>query len=166
MTDIAIRCERLSKRYEMGERESYNALRDVITDAAAVPFRIRLALACQGQGADEGNVGIGELKPEKENEFWALNDISCDVDRGEVIAIIRRNGAGKSTFFNILSRIAKTTTGRVEIHGRVESLLEVGTSFHPELTGRSSQAPRELSANCTRMHGPHSASASATCWLS
>lgn len=123
MTDIAIRCENLGKRYRIGQRESYKALRDVLTDAASAPFR-RLRKSRNSQSEIDNS------------EFWALKDVSFDVRHGEVVGIIGRNGAGKSTLLKILSRITKPTEGKVEIHGRVGSLLEVGTGFHPELTGR------------------------------
>jgi lipopolysaccharide transport system ATP-binding protein len=124
MTDIAIRCAGLSKQYRLGERESYKALRDVITDAATAPFR-RLRTSQNGST----NRPISNL-------IWALDDVSFSVERGEVVGLIGRNGAGKSTLLKILSRITKPTRGDALIHGRVGSLLEVGTGFHPELTGR------------------------------
>jgi lipopolysaccharide transport system ATP-binding protein len=114
MTDLAIRVENLSKQYKIGRaRQRHNTLRDALTDA----FRRKGA-----NGATE--------------TFWALKDVSFEVKRGEVVGIIGRNGAGKSTLLKILSQITEPTSGRAEIHGRVGSLLEVGTGFHPELTGR------------------------------
>src|SRR5207253_6614965 len=123
-SDVAIRCEGLSKRYRIGKQERYKALRDVITDAAAAPFR-RFRSVTQD----------GNNNPQSDH-VWALDDVSFEVKPGEVVGIIGSNGAGKSTLLKILSRITEPTAGKVELYGRVGSLLEVGTGFHPELTGR------------------------------
>jgi lipopolysaccharide transport system ATP-binding protein len=120
MSDVAIRVEGLSKLYHLGARERYRTLRDTLTDTLMAPFR---------WGKSKGTSGEAE-------SFWALKDISFEVKRGEVVGVIGRNGAGKSTLLKVLSRITEPTEGRVEIHGRIGSLLEVGTGFHPELTGR------------------------------
>jgi ABC-type polysaccharide/polyol phosphate transport system ATPase subunit len=117
MTETVIHVEGLGKRYRVGERERYLALRDVLTRAFTAPFR----------RAQERRT---------RDYLWALRDVSFDVQQGEVIGLIGRNGAGKTTLLKILSRITRPTTGSAEIHGRVGTLLEVGTGFHPELTGR------------------------------
>jgi len=121
MSDIAIRVENLGKRYRIGHRrERYGTLRDTLMRALGAPLR-----AWRDRGNRKGKA-----------EIWALQDVSFDVHRGDVLAVIGRNGAGKSTLLKILSRVARPTVGRAWIHGRVGSLLEVGTGFHPELTGR------------------------------
>ncbi|HAA29508.1 MAG TPA: ABC transporter ATP-binding protein, partial [Cyanobacteria bacterium UBA8553] len=126
MSDIIIRVENLGKKYVIGhqKRERYTALRDVIANGAkSLGRQIRWPF---------GKKSLDQAV----EEFWALKDVSFEVKQGDRVAIIGRNGAGKSTFLKILSRITEPTLGRVAIKGRVASLLEVGTGFHPELTGR------------------------------
>ena len=127
MSDIAIRVEGLGKQYRIGKRQKYMMLRDTLTDAVTAPMRrLRRTLS----GADNGR----EETPS--DLIWALKDVSFEVPRGAVVGVIGRNGAGKSTLLKILSRITEPTEGYAEVRGRVGSLLEVGTGFHPELTGR------------------------------
>jgi lipopolysaccharide transport system ATP-binding protein len=119
MGDVIIRVDNLSKQYQLGAKQKrYSTLRDSVVDVLRVPIRW-----FKGE------------KPQKEL-FWALKDVSFEVKQGESVGIIGRNGAGKSTLLKILSRITKPSSGRAELFGRVGSLLEVGTGFHPELTGR------------------------------
>src|SRR6266480_1165754 len=116
MNGIAIRAEGLGKLYRIGQRERENALRNVLGPILRAPWKV--------------------LKREKKETFWALKDMDLEVKHGEVLGLIGRNGAGKTTLMKILSRITRPTSGWAEIYGRVGSLLEVGTGFHPELSGR------------------------------
>ncbi len=118
MGDVAVRVENLGKKYRLGGQTArYRTFRDQVTKWVTNPLA-----TLRGNGRPE--------------EFWALKDVSFEVQRGEVVGIIGRNGAGKSTLLKILSQITEPTEGEADINGRVGSLLEVGTGFNPELTGR------------------------------
>ena len=127
MADLAVRVEQLWKQYRVGRQpERYSTLRDTITNTFRAPIHL-----AQNLFRGERN-----RRPSGDDHFWAVKDVSFDIRRGEVVGIIGRNGAGKSTLLKMLPRITEPSLGQVALYGRVGSLLEVGTGFHPELTGR------------------------------
>jgi len=126
MSDIAIRAENLGKKYHIGALKKDRNFREALVDGFTAPFRRANDLL---RGRSTGAAGLNET-------IWALKDLSFEITRGETVGIIGGNGAGKSTLLKIISRITEPTEGFAEIHGRIASLLEVGTGFHHELTGR------------------------------
>lgn len=126
MSETILRAENLGKKYYIGRKEKYQTFRESVARAAAAPFKRAYQII---KGHSQQAAGLDQ-------ELWALRGVDFEIREGEVVGIIGRNGAGKSTLLKILSRITEPSAGRARVRGRVGSLLEVGTGFHPELTGR------------------------------
>lgn len=121
MTNISIRVEGLGKRYQIAERERYQTFRDTLARTLSAPWRV-----LRGRNGHRA----------AEQDFWSLRNLSFEIREGEAVGIVGRNGAGKTTLLKILARVTRPTEGFAEVHGKIGSLLEVGTGFHGELTGR------------------------------
>lgn len=136
MSETAIRVEGLGKCYRIGTRQRYHTLRESLTQGITAPIT-RFAKVFRNGNTEVTRASVANLYHESSQRLiWALKDVSFNIDKGQVVGVIGRNGSGKSTLLKVLTRITPPTRGEAEVFGRVASLLEIGTGFHPELTGR------------------------------